>query len=112
MLNKVQLIGTIGKEGEFKRNQAGERVGVAFTVLTTNANSPQSGLESNAPAELHVVVSFNPQLFDMLGRSTIRGRLVYVEGKLHTGSYRKEGEQYDRYATEIDADVIQFLTNS
>ena len=62
--------------------------------------------------EWHRVVTFQPGLVDMLERHAKKGRLVYVSGKLQTRRYRKEGEESDRFSTEVllaPGGRIQFL---
>ena len=62
--------------------------------------------------EWHRVVSFQPGLVDMLERHARKGRLVYVSGVLQTRRWRKEGEESDRFSTEIllaPGSRVQFL---
>ena len=62
--------------------------------------------------EWHRVVSFQSGLIDMLEKHAKKGRLVYVAGKMQTRKWRKEGEDSDRFSTEIllvPGSRIQFL---
>ena len=62
--------------------------------------------------EWHRVVTFQPGLVDMLERHAKKGRLVYVSGKLQTRRWRKDGEDSDRFSTEVllaPGGRIQFL---
>ena len=62
--------------------------------------------------EWHRAVTFQPGLVDMLERNAKKGRLVYVAGKLQTRRWRKDGEDSDRFSTEIllaPGSRIQFL---
>ena len=62
--------------------------------------------------EWHRVVSFQNGLIDMLEKHAKKGRLVYVAGKMQTRKWRKEGEDSDRFSTEIllvPGSRIQFL---
>ena len=62
--------------------------------------------------ERHRVVTFQNGLVDMLEKHAKKGRLVYVSGKLQTRSWRKDGEDSDRYSTEIllvPGGRVQFL---
>ena len=62
--------------------------------------------------EWHRVVTFQPGLIDMLTKNAKKGRLVYVAGKMQTRSWRKDGEDSDRFSTEIllvPGSRIQFL---
>ena len=62
--------------------------------------------------EWHRVVSFQGGLIDMLEKHAKKGRLVYVAGKLQTRRWRKDGEDSDRFSTEIllvPGGRVQFL---
>ena len=58
------------------------------------------------------MVTFQPGLIDMLTKNAKKGRLVYVAGKLQTRKWRKDGEDSDRFSTEIllvPGSRVQFL---
>ena len=62
--------------------------------------------------EWHRVVSFQSGLIDMLEKHAKKGRLVYVAGKMQTRKWRKDGEDSDRFSTEIllvPGSRVQFL---
>ena len=62
--------------------------------------------------EWHRVVTFQDGLIDMFEKHAAKGRLVYVAGKLQTRRWKKDGEDTDRFSTEIllvPGSVIQFL---
>ena len=62
--------------------------------------------------EWHRVVTFQPGLIDMLEKHATKGRLVYVSGVLQTRRWRKDGEDSDRFSTEIrlaPGGRVQFL---
>ena len=70
------------------------------------------GGERVEKTEWHRIVTFQPGLVDMLEKHARKGRLVYVSGKLQTRRWRKEGEESDRFSTEIllaPGGRIQFL---
>jgi len=70
------------------------------------------GGEKIEKTEWHRIVTFQPGLVDMLERHAKKGRLVYVSGKLQTRRWRKDGEESDRFSTEIllaPGGRIQFL---
>ena len=71
----------------------------------------QSG-EKVDKTEWHRVVTFQDGLIDMFEKHAAKGRLVYVAGKLQTRRWKKDGEETDRFSTEIllvPGSVIQFL---
>ena len=62
--------------------------------------------------EWHRIVTFQPGLVDMLERHARKGRLLYVSGKLQTRPWRRDGEDSDRFTTEIllaPGGRVQFL---
>ncbi len=62
--------------------------------------------------EWHKVVTFQDGLIDMLEKHAKKGRLVYVAGKMQTRRWRKDGEDSDRFSTEIllvPGGRVQFL---
>ena len=62
--------------------------------------------------EWHRIVTFQPGLVDMLVKNARKGRLVYVAGRMQTRRWRKDGEDSDRFSTEIllvPGSRIQFL---
>ena len=62
--------------------------------------------------EWHRIVTFQNGLVDMFEKYARKGRLVYVSGKLQTRKWRKDGEESDRFSTEIllvPGSRIQFL---
>ena len=62
--------------------------------------------------EWHRVVTFQDGLIDMLERHARKGRLVHAEGKLQTRRWKKDGEDSDRFSTEIlvvPGHRVQFL---
>ncbi len=62
--------------------------------------------------EWHRIVTFQDGLIDMLVKNAKKGRLVYVSGKMQTRRWKKEGEDSDRFSTEIllvPGGRVQFL---
>ena len=71
-----------------------------------------SVLEKVDRTEWHRIVTFQDELIDMLQKHASKGRLVYVDGKLQTRRWKKDGENADRYSTEImlvPGGRVQFL---
>lgn len=104
-LNKVQLIGNLGKDPEVKDLQNGTQV-CRFS-LATNENWKDKEGKEQTRTEWHTVVVWG-KLAGVCGKWLRKGRPVYVEGKLQTRKWQdKEGK--DRYSTEIVAGAVQFL---
>lgn len=104
-LNRVQLIGRLGRDPELRYTQNGSPV-ATFNVATgeTYTNSEGNKVERT---EWHRVVVFNRQAencSEYLGK----GSLVYVEGNLTTRKWQDQNGQ-ERFTTEIKAKSVQFL---
>jgi len=102
-VNKVILIGNLGKDPELKSTSGGKSV--ANFSLATNETWTKDG-EKHEKVEWHRIVAWE-KLADLAGKYLVKGRQVYVEGKIQTRSYEKDGET--KYVTEIVATNITFL---
>lgn len=105
MLNKVQLIGFLGIDPEIRYTQEGEAV--ARTRIATSETWKKNG-EKQEKTEWHQLVFFG-KLAEIVGQYLKKGSLAYVEGRLQTRSWDKDGET--RYTTEIVADSMKMLPN-
>ena len=110
-LNQAQLIGRLGADVTIANLASGGRV-ANMSVATDESFIEKNSGNRIEKTEWHRVTSFQPGLVDILERHAKKGRLVYVAGKLQTRKWRKEGEDSDRYSTEIilvPGSRIQFL---
>ena len=105
MLNKVQIIGRLGKPVEIKYSQAGNAI-ASFSVATDESYTDKNGQRQEA-TEWHNIVAFG-KTADICGKYLDKGSLVYVEGKLRTRKWQ-DRDGRDRYVTEIHADNVRFL---
>ncbi len=97
-LNKVQLIGHLGKDPEARSFQGGGQV-VTFTLATSERwNDRQSG-EKREKTQWHNIAIFSEALGEVAKRFLKKGSLVYVEGQLEIRSWEKNDEK--RYTTEV-----------
>lgn len=105
MLNKVMLIGRLGKDPEFRTTPTGIAV-ASFSLATDERRKNESG-ETTSKTEWHRIVAFRRQA--EVARDYLRkGSLIYLEGKIHYDSYEnKEGQKV--YKTEITCDNFQML---
>ena len=103
-VNKVILIGTLGKDPETKYFQDGTAV-CNFSVATSESWKDKQG-QRQEKTEWHRVTAFR-KLAEICGQYLGKGAKVYVEGKLQTRSYEKNGQTL--YVTEIVAEEVQFL---
>ena len=105
-INKVILIGNLGKDPEVRYMPSGGAV-VNVTLATSEGWKDKQSGESKERTEWHNIVFFN-KLAEIAGQYLKKGAKVYVEGSLRTRKWQdKEGA--DRYTTEIVANEMQML---
>ena len=107
-LNKVQLIGNIGKDPEIRVNQQTGRKVVSFSLATSRRYRDNNG-EQKEETNWHNIVGFGKlaDIFEQLGVS--KGTTLYVEGRLSNRSWTDQNGQ-KRYVTEVSLDTFQILT--
>jgi single-strand DNA-binding protein len=104
-VNKVILVGNIGKDPETRYIPSGDAV-VNLTLATTDTWKDKQG-EKQERTEWHRIVIFG-KLAEIAGEYLKKGSQVYFEGALKTRQWtNKEGN--DQYTTEIIADKMQML---
>ena len=105
-VNKVILVGNAGKDPEVRYLE--KNVAVAnFTLATTDrAFTTQGGIQVPERTEWHNIVAWRG-LAELAEKYIRKGSQLYIEGKIQTRSYDKDGIK--RYVTEIFADTIQLL---
>ena len=99
-LNMAQVIGRLGDDVTIHNLASGGRV-ANMSVATDESYLDRQTGDRIDRTEWHRVVTFQNGLIDMLERHAKKGRLVYIAGKLQTRKWRKDGEDSDRYSTEI-----------
>ena len=110
-LNRAELIGRLGADVIVNHLASGGRV-ANLSIATDEGFIDRNSGNRVDKTEWHKVVTFQPGLVDMLAKHAKKGRLVYVAGKLQTRTWRKDGEDSDRFATEIllvPGGRVQFL---
>ena len=110
-LNRVELIGRLGADVTVNHLASGGRV-ANMSVATDESFLDRNSGDRVDRTEWHRVVTFQPGLIDMLVKHAKKGRLVHAEGKLQTRRWKKDGEDSDRFATEIlivPGHKVQFL---
>ena len=103
-LNKVQLIGHLGKDPELKYTPSGVAV-ANFSIATNESWKDQEG-NLQERTEWHNIVAWR-KLAEICGEWLKKGKRIYIEGKLQTRSYEKDGVK--KYMTEIVADDMIML---
>lgn len=97
-LNKVQLIGRLGRDPEARNLHGGGRV-VNLRIATSESWRGSDG-ERRERTEWHQVSIWNEGLGDIVEKYLRKGALVYVEGKLHTSKWT-DSNGVERWSTEI-----------
>lgn len=104
-INKVTLIGNLGRDPEVRYTQDGQAV-VNFTMATSLEWRDKATGEKREKTEWHRVVAFG-KLGEICGEYLNKGKQVYIEGRLQTRSWDQDG--VTRYTTEIVASEMQML---
>ncbi|MGB9498742.1 MAG: single-stranded DNA-binding protein [Dissulfuribacterales bacterium] len=104
-LNKAMLIGRLGKDPDLRFTQDGRAV-ASFSVATSEDWKDKATGEKKERTEWHRIVAFG-KLGEICGEYLSKGRQVYIEGRLQTRSWEKDG--VTRYTTEIVANDMQML---
>ena len=111
-LNRAEVIGRLGADVTVNHLASGGRV-ANLSIATDESYIDRNGSgERIDRTEWHRVVTFQDGLIDMLEKHAKKGRLVYVAGKMQTRRFRKDGEDSDRFSTEIllvPGGRVQFL---
>lgn len=102
-LNKVMLIGNLGKDPESK--MAGSAPVCNFSVAVTERYKSKDGQQQEKTEWVNIVCWNN--VANLAGQYLKKGSNVYIEGKLQTRSWDQDGVK--RYSTEVQAFTIQFL---
>jgi single-strand DNA-binding protein len=98
-VNKVILIGNLGRDPEARQLQDGNKV-VNFSVATSERWRDRQSGEQRERTEWHRVVIFNERLAEVAERYLRKGSKVYLEGELQTRKWTGNDGQ-ERYTTEV-----------
>lgn len=97
-VNKVILVGNLGKDPEIRTTQNGDKV-ASFSIATSERWKDKSG-QPQEKTEWHRIAVFNDRLVDVIQKYVHKGSKVYIEGALQTRKWTdKEGQE--RYTTEV-----------
>jgi single-strand DNA-binding protein len=105
MINKVTLVGNLGKDPEVKHLESGSSV--ARIKLATNESYRDKDGNWQNLTEWHTVIAWR-ELAKRAEKDLKKGSLVYVEGKLRTRSY-KDSSGVERQITEVEANIVKSL---
>ena len=98
-VNKVILIGNLGRDPEIRSTQDGTRVANLSVATSENWRDKNTG-ERRERTEWHRVVIFNERLVEIVEQYLRKGAKVYIEGQLQTRKWQDQSGA-DRYSTEV-----------
>ncbi|WP_428378116.1 single-stranded DNA-binding protein [Lichenicoccus sp.] len=101
-VNKVILIGNLGKDPEVRNAQNGTKI-VTFTLATSETWNDKASGERKEKTEWHRVVVFNERIADVAERFLKKGRKVFVEGSLQTRKWTDQSG-VEKFTTEVVID--------
>ena len=104
-VNKVILVGNLGKDPETRYTQGGSAV-TQFSIATSDSWRDKATGEQQDRTEWHNVVCF-ARLAEIAGEYLRKGSKVYIEGSLRTSNWEQDGQK--RYRTEVMARELQML---
>jgi len=104
-INKAILVGRLGRDPEVRYTTDGRAIS-NFSIATSDEWKDKDTGEKKERTEWHRIVAFG-KLGEICGEYLAKGRQVYIEGKLQTRSWEKDG--VTRYTTEVVASDVQFL---
>ncbi|MDD2539438.1 MAG: single-stranded DNA-binding protein [Desulfuromonadaceae bacterium] len=105
-LNKVMLIGNLGKDPEVRFTASGQAV-ASFSLATSEKFKGKSG-EWEERTEWHNITLWG-KLAEIAGEYLAKGKTVYIEGRLQTRKWQDKSGN-DRYTTDIVGDKMQMLS--
>lgn len=106
MVNKVILIGRLGKDPEIRSTPGGTTV-TKFTLATDERFTDKSG-EKQERTEWHNIVAWG-KLGEICGQYLRKGKLVYIDGAIRTESWDDKESGQKKYKTTIVADNMKML---
>lgn len=104
-INKVILVGNLGADPEVRYSAGGTCV-TKFRIATSDQWKDKQTGEMQERTEWHRITTFG-RLAEVCGEYLKKGSQVYIEGKLHTSTYEKEGQTH--YSTDVICNEMQML---
>jgi single-strand DNA-binding protein len=106
MVNKVILVGNLGRDPEVRSTPSGQQV-ASFTLATNRKWKDKNG-QRQEQTEWHQIVCWGRQA-EVAGQYLTKGKQIYVEGRLQTRSWDDKQSGEKRYRTEVICDNFQML---
>lgn len=98
-LNKVTLIGNVGRDPEIRHTQDGRKI-ANLSLATTETWKDRQTNERRENTEWHRVVVFSPGLADVVEKYVKKGSRLYIEGQLQTRKW-SDASGVEKYTTEV-----------
>jgi single-strand DNA-binding protein len=105
-VNKVILIGRLGRDPEIKSTPSGSTV-AKFSLATDESYTDRGGAKQER-TEWHNIVAWD-KLAEICGQYLKKGKLVFIEGRIHTDSWDDKETGVKKYRTEIIAREMKML---
>ena len=99
-VNKVTLVGNLGRDPEIRAMQNGDRI-VQLSIATSDRWKDKNSGEQRERTEWHRVVIFNDALGKIAEQYLKKGSTVYLEGQLQTRKWTDQQSGQDKYTTEV-----------
>ena len=106
MINKVILVGRLGKDPEIRSTPSGTSV-ARFSMATDEKFTDKNG-EKQERTEWHNIVAWG-KLAEICGQYLKKGKLVYIDGSIRTDSWDDKESGQKKYRTEIVANTMKML---
>ncbi len=107
MINKVILIGNLGRDPEVRATQSGTSV-VNFSLATSRKWTDRNSNERKEETEWHNIVVFGRQA-EVAAQYLTKGKQIYLEGRLRTSSWEDRQTNEKKYRTEVICENFQML---
>lgn len=106
MLNKIHLIGRLGKDPEIRHSEGGTQI-ATFTLATSEKYKDKNG-EKKEDTEWHNIVFFG-KISETIEKYLTKGSLIYVEGKIKTTA-KKDKQGNNKYYTNVVGSEMKILS--
>jgi single-strand DNA-binding protein len=107
MVNKVILVGNLGKDPEVRYTSGGQAV-ATLRIATSRSWTDKASGQRREETEWHDVEVWGKQA-EQCGEYLSKGRMVYAEGRLKTDKWQDKTSGQDRYKVKVVAETVRFL---
>lgn len=99
-LNKVILLGNVGRDPEIRNTQSGAKI-ASFSIATSESWRDKVTNERKESTQWHRIMVYNEKLIDVVEKYVKKGSKVYVEGQLKTSKWVDNQTQVEKSSTDI-----------